>query len=57
MSATRTHPPESSGARPAQPRVRERARDAVVLMVFSVTVSLGCAFLLLLSDALAGSGR
>ncbi|WP_435769371.1 hypothetical protein [Nocardioides sp. SYSU DS0651] len=56
MSVTRTHPPELSGGRTAgpRPRVREQARDAVVLMAFSAAVSLGCALLLLVST---GAGR
>ncbi len=53
MSVLRTHGPEASGAPAAPPRVREQARDALVLMAFSAAVSVGCALLLLLSH-LAG---
>ena len=50
MSVVRTQQPEVSGQR----RVREQARDAVTVMVFSAAVSLGCAVLLLLTH---GAGR
>ena len=49
MRVVHAQPSEVSG----EPRVRERARDAVVLMAFSAAVSLGCACLLLLTH-LAG---
>ncbi|MBM0128146.1 hypothetical protein [Pimelobacter simplex] len=49
MSVVRTQPPEVSGER----RVREQARDAVALMAFSASLSVGCALLLVLTH-LAG---
>jgi hypothetical protein len=39
---------------PPERRVRHQARDAAVLMTFSLAVSLGCAMLMLL---LTGLGR
>lgn len=55
MSVMRTHPPEASGAHypaPLRPRVREQAREALVLMAFSALVSVGFAILLLVSTGL-----
>ncbi|WP_408899139.1 hypothetical protein ACJ5H2_08530 [Nocardioides sp. R1-1] len=49
MSVVRTQPPEVSGER----RVREQARDALALMAFSASLSVGCALLLVLTH-LAG---
>jgi len=49
MSVVRTPPPDLPGAR----RVREQARDALALMAFSASLSVGCALLLVLTH-LAG---
>ncbi|TWG92887.1 hypothetical protein L615_006800000060 [Nocardioides sp. J9] len=55
MSVMRTHAPEVSGSRP--PRVREQAREVLLLMAFSAAVSVGCALLLVLTHLASGSGR
>ncbi len=52
MSVMRTHAPEVSGQRP---RVREQAREVLLLMSFSAAVSVGCALLLVLTHVLSGS--
>ncbi|MBM9460471.1 hypothetical protein JK386_11205 [Nocardioides sp. zg-536] len=49
MSVTGTQAPGSSGTGAPPPRVRQQARDALVLMGFSLGVSLLCAALLLLA--------
>lgn len=54
MSVMRTHAPEASGQR-SQPRVREQAREVLLLMSFSAAVSVGCALLLVLTHLLSGS--
>lgn len=54
MSAMRTHAPEVSGPR-SQPRVREQAREVLLLMSFSAAVSIGCALLLVLTHLLSGT--
>jgi hypothetical protein len=54
MSVMRVSEPDTSGRlqpRP-EPRVREQARDVLVLMSFSAAVSIGCSLLLLLSSGL-----
>ncbi len=53
MSVMRTHAPDMSGDR--SPRVREQARDALVLMAFSAAVSVACVLLLLVTHAASGS--
>lgn len=47
MSVMRTHAPDVSGERSVPPRVREQAREALVLMAFSLAVSLACSLVLL----------
>jgi len=56
MSVMRTHPAEVSvgSSTSPRPRVREQARDVLVLMAFSAVVSVGCTLLLLVST---GAGR
>lgn len=54
MSVMRTHAPDVSGQR-SQPRVREQAREVLLLMSFSAAVSVGCALLLVLTHLLSGS--
>lgn len=54
MSVMRTHAPEVSG-QCSQPRVREQAREVLLLMSFSAAVSVGCALLLVLTHLLSGS--
>ena len=49
--------PPSPGATPGPRRVREQARDAVVLMAFSAASSVGVAAAFLLLAQLSGSGR
>ncbi|WP_157538370.1 MULTISPECIES: hypothetical protein [unclassified Nocardioides] len=49
MSVMRAH------ERSPQPRVREQAREVLLLMSFSAAVSVGCALLLVLPHLLAGS--
>ncbi len=51
MSVMRTH------ERSPQPRVREQARDVLLLMSFSAAVSVACALLLVLSTLLGPTGR
>lgn len=55
MSVMRTHAPDVSGQRSPQPRVREQAREVLLLMSFSAAVSVGCAVLLVLTHLLSGS--
>ena len=54
MSVMRTHAPEVSGQQPP-PRVREQAREVLLLMSFSAAVSVGCALLLVLPHLVSGS--
>jgi hypothetical protein len=55
MSVMRALPAEVAVDVPArEPRVRERAREAIVLMAFSAAVSVGLTLLLVLSS---GVGR
>lgn len=54
MSVMRTHAPEVSDQR-SRPRVREQAREVLLLMSFSAAVSVGCALLLVLTHLLSGS--
>lgn len=51
MSVMRTH------ERSPQPRVREQAREVLLLMAFSAAVSTGCALLLVLPHLLGSTGR
>ena len=58
MSLTSTAAPlVGPGTEPAPRRVREQARDAVALMAFSATASVGVAAGFLLLTQLAGAGR
>ena len=49
MSVMRAH------ERSPQPRVREQAREVLLLMSFSAAMSVGCALLLVLTHLFAGS--
>lgn len=52
-----THPPDLSGEHATSPRVRHQAREALLLMGFSLAVSVTCALLLLVLHLAPGAGR